>query len=74
MLANRQRGEIMKRSAIRSRNVPVLPLAWNEAEFAAQWANVSDTCDDRVSENIFDVEDEYAEVDIIVRRMTHNAN
>jgi hypothetical protein len=29
---------------------------------------------DRVSENIFDVEDERAEVDIIVDRMIHGAN
>ena len=64
----------MKRSAIRSRNKPALPLAWNEAEFAVLWANVPDTCDDRVSEEIFDVEDENAEVDIIVRGMMHDAN
>jgi len=64
----------MKRSASRSRKGPELPIAWNEAEFAALWANASDTCDDRVSENIFDVEDEHAEVDIIVRSMIHDVN
>jgi hypothetical protein len=74
MLAIRQRGEIMKRNAFRSPKVAELPVAWNEAEFAAIWANIKDTCDDRVSENIFDLEDEYAEVDIIVRRMIQGAN
>ena len=64
----------MKRSAFRGNNVPDLPVVWNEAEFAALWASVSNTCDDRVSENIFDPEDEHAEVDIIVRSMNHGAN
>ena len=64
----------MKRNAFRSPKVAELPVAWNEAEFAAVWANIKDTCDDRVSENIFDVEDERAEIDIIVRGMTHGAN
>ena len=36
--------------------------------------NAADTCDDRVSENIFDVEDERAEVENIVHRMIHGAN
>lgn len=61
----------MKRSALRSTNLPIPPLAWREAEYAARRVNAADTCDDRVSEDIFDVEDERAEVDIIVQRMTH---
>ena len=64
----------MKRSAFRSRKSAELPIAWREAEYAALRANAADTCDDRVSENIFDVEDERAEVDIIVRGMIHGAN
>ena len=64
----------MKRSAARSPKLPELPIAWREAEYAALRANAADTCDDRVSENIFDVEDERAEVDIIVRGMIHGAN
>ena len=36
--------------------------------------NASDTCDDRVSENIFDVEDERTELENIVHRMIHGAN
>ena len=64
----------MKRTAIRRRNSPGLPVAWREAEYAALQANALDTCDDRVSEDIFDVEDEHAEVDIIVHRMIHDAH
>ena len=64
----------MKRSALRSRKLTELPLAWREAEYAALRADAADTCDDRVSQNIFDVEDERAEVDIIVHGMIHGAN
>jgi hypothetical protein len=64
----------MKRSAIRSRKSAELPIAWREAEYAALRVNAADTCDDRVSENIFDVEDERAEVDIIVHGMMHELN
>lgn len=59
----------MKRTALRSTNLPIPPLAWREAEYAARRVNATDTCDDRVSEDIFDIEDERAEVDIIVQRM-----
>ena len=64
----------MKRSAIRSRTLGKLPIAWRDAEYAALRLNAADTCDDRVSENIFDVEDERAEVEIIVHGMLHDAN
>jgi hypothetical protein len=64
----------MKRNAYRSRKSSELPIAWREAEYAALRANAADTCDDRVSDNIFDVEDERAEVDIIVHAMMHGAN
>ena len=64
----------MKRTAFRNRKLPELPIAWREAEYAALRANAADTCDDRVSEDIFDVEDEWAEVDIIVHRMNRSAN
>ena len=56
----------MKLNAFRSRKVAKLPVAWREAEYAVIWANVTDTCEDRISENIFDIEDEHTEVDIIV--------
>jgi len=64
----------MKHHAIRSRKSPQFPIAWREAEYAALRADATDTFDDRVSENIFDVEDERAEVDIIVHGMKHDAN
>jgi len=64
----------MKHSAFRGRKLPELPIAWRKAEYAALRTNAADTCDDRASENIFDVEDEHAEVDIIVHRMMHDAN
>lgn len=63
----------MKRTAFRHRKLPELPIAWREAEYAALRANAADTCDDRVGEDIFEVEDERAEVDIIVHRMNHGA-
>ncbi len=37
-------------------------------------AAAADTFDDRVSEDIFDAEDERAEVDIIVHGRIHGAN
>ena len=64
----------MKRNVIRTLPSVAIRAIWNEAEFAAAWRNVTDTFDDRVSEDIFDIEDEHAEVDIIVRGMVHGAN
>lgn len=64
----------MKRSAFRSPRLPDIPIAWREAEYAALRADAADTCDDRVSENIFDAEDERAEVDIVVQRMIRDEN
>ena len=59
----------MKRGTVRTHKPFLIPVAWREAEYAALRANAADTCDDRVSENIFDVEDEWAEVDLIVHGM-----
>jgi hypothetical protein len=64
----------MKRSAIRSRKSPELPIAWGEAEYAALRVNAADTCDDRVSDSIFDIDDERAEVDNVVHGMDRDAN
>lgn len=64
----------MKRSTHRIRKSAVLPIAWRAAEYAALRINAADTCDDRVSDDIFDLEDERAEVDIIVHGMQHGAN
>jgi hypothetical protein len=64
----------MKRTASRSREWFKPPVAWREAEYAALRANAADNCDDRVSEDIFDVEDERAEIDVIVRGMSYDTN
>ena len=64
----------MKRTAHYRRKLPERPAAWRAAEYAALRANAADTCDDRVSEDIFDVEDEHAEVDIIVQKMIYGAH
>jgi hypothetical protein len=66
--------ETMKRSTFRGTNLPKLPIAWREAEYTASRADAADTSDDRVSENIFDVEDERAIVGIIVHGMVHDAH
>ena len=64
----------MKRSTHRKRKSAALPIAWRAAEYAALRINAADTCDDRVSDDIFDLGDERAEVDIIVHGMQHGAN
>jgi hypothetical protein len=64
----------MKRTVVHRRKTPGIPLTWRDAEYSVLCAIAADTCDDRVSEDIFDIEDEWAEVDIIVHRMNHGAN
>jgi hypothetical protein len=58
----------MRRTASVSRK---LPAAWHAAEFAALRVNAMDTCDDRVSEDIFDVDDERAEVAVMVHALNN---
>lgn len=64
----------MKRNAQGSTKPFRVPVAWREAEYAALRANAADTCDDRVSENIYEIEDERAEVDNIVHGMLDDSN
>lgn len=64
----------MKRSTYSSRKSPNLPVAWRETEYAAARTRSAETFDDRVSDDIFDIEDERAEVDMIVHRMAHDAS
>lgn len=64
----------MKRALPRHPKSPELPIAWREAEYTALQANAADTFDDRVSEDIFDVEDERVEIDIIVHGMNYGLN
>ena len=64
----------MKRSMNRNHKTSILPLAWREDEYAAMLAKSEAAFDDRVSEDIFDFDDERAEVDVIVQRMNHDSN
>jgi hypothetical protein len=64
----------MKHAAFHRPKLAGLPISWRKAEASALRANAADTCDDRVSENIFDAEDERAEVDIIIHGMNHGVN
>ena len=64
----------MKRAAARHPRSPRIPPAWRHAEYAALRAIEADDCDDRVSEDIFDIEDERAEVDNIVNGMPYRLN
>jgi hypothetical protein len=67
-------GKTVKRTAAQRRKTPRIPITWRDAEYSALCAIAADTCDDRVSEDIFDIEDEWAEVDIIVHRTNRRAN
>jgi hypothetical protein len=64
----------MKRTTVHRRKPAAIPVAWRAAEYAALQANAADSCDDRVSEDIFDAEDERAEVDIILHGIDRDAN
>ncbi|GEM_PF-2082293 len=64
----------MKHNAFRSGKSTELPRAWRETEYAALRQSAADTFDDRVSENIFDPEDERAEIDNIARMTMHGAH
>jgi len=58
----------MTRSILRHPKAPQPLVGWQESRNAERWA-AADTFDDRVSEDIFDVDDERIEVDIIVDSM-----
>jgi hypothetical protein len=72
MIANRPRRVNVKRNTLPRRKSPDLPVAWREANYAVLQAHTADKSG--VSEDFFDVEDEQAEVDVIVQRMIHGAN
>ena len=61
----------MKRRALPDKKFPGRPVVWRDAEYAALRAGTTDAFDDRVSDDIFDVDDERAEVDTIVRGTIH---
>jgi hypothetical protein len=64
----------MKPIAARRRKSSELPIAWCEAGYAALGAYSADSFDDRVSEDIFDVEDEQEEVSLIVQQLAYGPN
>jgi len=64
----------MKRTPSYRHKLTKLPVPWLHAGHPAPRAIAADTLDDRVSENIFDVDDEQAEVAIIVNSMNCGAN
>jgi hypothetical protein len=61
----------MKRTVIRHPEGPVFTVAWSEAQYAEVWFKGADKFDDRVSESIFDIEDERLEVDAITHQFIH---
>lgn len=63
----------MKRNAQRSTRRTAMPRAWDAAEYTALKVIAADACDDRVSESIYDDEDERAEVDSILHRLPHES-
>lgn len=64
----------MKRTATHGRVVREVPSAWLDAEYAALKSDVADSCDDRISLNMFDAEDEREEVDVITRGFVFGRN
>jgi hypothetical protein len=58
----------MTRTILRHPKSPQPLVGWNEANHAKRWA-AADTFDDRVSDDIFDADDERTEVGIIVHGM-----
>ncbi len=64
----------MKRIAAHSTPTRELPCAWREAEYAALKADAADSGDDRISQNMFDIDDEHAEVDSIVHGGAYDAD
>lgn len=56
----------MNRDTNGRRAKPQPPIAWNEDEYAGLWTSTADTLDDRVSEDLFDPEDERTDVAIVM--------
>jgi len=65
---------ITMRTTPRRTPLPEVSIAWRHVEYAALRAIAEVTCDDRVSADILDVEDEYAEVGIILHRALRDLN
>jgi hypothetical protein len=61
----------MKRNALPARKAPA---PWSDLGYAALQGKLADTFDDRVSESIFDGEDEREAVDVVVQGMRRILN
>ena len=61
----------MKRTSVRTRKTPKPPVAWREREYEALQLS-PDPFADRVTEEIYDAEDEHAEVEVIQYRIEHD--
>ena len=67
-------GHAMKRNASRNSSISQPSIAWRADEYAALQVRVAQRYEDRVSEDIFDAEDERVEVDTLFRRRAYEAN
>lgn len=65
------KGAIMKRTALRARQ---LPTAWRDFDYAVLRHDAADTFADRVSEEPLDDEDERMAVEVVLRGMTRDVN
>jgi hypothetical protein len=63
----------MQSGAVYNHTLPVLSMQHRRAAQAVRRARIEAAWDDRVTENIFDVEDERAEVAIIARGIDSDA-
>ena len=61
----------MKRTALRSRKIPV---AWSDLEYAALQGDFTDSFDDRVSESLIDYDDEREALEVVVQRTIRTVN
>jgi hypothetical protein len=61
----------MKRNALPARKVSA---PWRDLGYAALQGKLADTFDDRVSESLFDFEDEREAVDVVVQAMNRSVN
>jgi len=61
----------MERTSFLDQNFRGRPL-WRDPAYTTLPSGASDTFDDRVNDDIFDAEDERAEVDVIVNGTIHN--
>ncbi len=64
----------MKRTTTIHQEKREIPSAWLDAECAALRSDQADSGDDRISQNMFDVEDEREEIDVIVHGLEHEIN